>query len=687
MDIPPSSPSAFRGNGLAWLAIVLLAGWFGGMGWGIDAALRKFERHTTATPPHVDSGESWRHARLFIDPDAYLWLSYARDLRQSGHFRLRRTNADNAPCGREMHWSHLPIWSLMTLSAAFEKAGAAPPIALELAGRCLMPLTGFLSFSALILFLRRRIGPGAAALCALAPAALLLWDFHPLRPDHHAFQIMAAFFCGLALLFSGFGWTPSNRADGGARRLFFLSGILGGIGLWLGATIFYFSLAALALAAAVVLLVSPGASESAGQSMRPERWRHWSWAGAGTALLFYAVEYAPGPFPLRLEVNHPLYALSWLGIGEGLYLLARWKHVDRRLSAPRLSHAGLALLAAATLPALVLFGPESSYLPRTLLMARLHARHIHEFLTAQAFAAQNNENFYFLLLRFIGPGLACAGIWLYLQPKLRLAFSARLMARFALPVFVLFTTLLLWQIRWRSFAAMSSLLLAIAAICALRSSGEQLARRTALLVATLLGLQWLIGLGIGLHPLLLMGRVSKIDPLYFKALQLRNLMVNLKQSFPATPLRLLAPSEMAPVAYYFGVGDGIGSLYWENLYGMETSAECYADPLPGNRAQEIVAERQITHVVMNEGAQDALMFYYLHTGRDDQSGASQTVGGALTGVGMEIPPWLRFDEKLNATVNPGLYTFVPAIGQWAPTRLATRIYTVVSPPMSAQAPQ
>ncbi len=677
MPPPLSPPLAFRSHCLAWLPIVFLACWFGGMAWGIDAALRKFERHTTATPPHVDPGESWRHARLFIDPDAYLWLSYARDLRQSGHWRLRRTGADNAPYGREMHWSHLPIWSLMGLSAAIEKIGVPPPIALELAGRGLLPLTGFLTFSALFLVLRRRTGLLAAALCALAPAALLLWDFHPLRPDHHAFQIMAAFFCGLALLFSGFGWGPSNRTDDAAPRLFLLSGVLGGIGLWLGATIFYFSLAALALAAAIVLRSSPNASESAGLSMRPESWRHWSWAGAGTALLLYAVEYAPGPFPLRLEVNHPLYALSWLGIGESLYLWARWKHVDPRLSVPRGVHAGLALLAAAALPALVLFGPESSYLPRTLLMARLHARHINEFLTVQSFAVQNNENVYFLLLRFIGPGLACAGLWLYLQPKLRLAFPARLMGRFGLPVFALFTALLLWQIRWRSFAAMSSLLLAIATICALRSDAGQLARCTARGVAALLGLQWLIGLGIGLYPLTLMWNVTKIDPLYFKALQLRNMMVKWNDAFPTTPLRILAPAEMAPIAYYFGVGNGIGSLYWENLDGMEAAAECYADPLPGNRAQEIVEERQLTHVVMNEGAQDALMFYDLHTGSSDQAGASRTVGGALTGIGTELPPWLRFDETLNATVNPGLYTFVPAIAQWVPTRLATRIYTVV----------
>jgi hypothetical protein len=679
MENPRSSFSSFRDHCFAWLPIVLLAGWFGGMTWSIDAALRKFERHTTASPPQVDPGDSWRQARLFIDPDAYYWLSYSRDLRNSGHWRLRHTNADNAPYGREMHWSHLPIWSLMAISATLEKVGVAPPIALELSGRLLMPLTGFLAFSALVLFLRRRIGPGAAAVCALAPAALLFWDFHPLRPDHHAFQIMAAFFCSLALLFSGFGWTSLTRPNGDANRLFLLSGVSGGIGLWLGATIFYFSLAAIAIAAAFLLIFAPDASESTGLRLRPECWRHWSWAGAATALGLYALEYAPGPFRMRLEVNHPLYAISWLGIGECLYLWARWKHIDPHLSALRMIHAGLAVVAAVALPVLVLFGPESCYLPRTLLMWRLHARHIHEFLTVHAYAVQNNENAYFLLLRFLGPGIACIGCWLYLQSKLRLAFSSLLMLFFSIPIFVLFTALLLWQIRWRSFASMASLLLVIATIRALQSATEPVARRSARLVSALLGIQWLIGLGIGLYPLVLMGKVAKIDPLYFKALQLRNLMINLKESAASRPLRLLAPAEMAPAATYFGVGDGIDSLYWENLEGLEAAAECYADPLPGKRALEIVAGRHVTHVLMNEGVQDALMFYDLHTGFDDQLGASQTVGGALTGVGTEIPRWLHFDENLNKTVNPMLYTFVPTLQQWVPTHLATRIYTVTPP--------
>ena len=58
----------------------------------------------------------------------------------------------------------------------------------------------------------------------------------------------------LGLVFGGTGWirkdSPAANGTGlpplrVARRWFFASGVLGGIGLWLGATTFLFSLAAL----------------------------------------------------------------------------------------------------------------------------------------------------------------------------------------------------------------------------------------------------------------------------------------------------------------------------------------------------------------------------------------------------------------------------------------------------------
>ena len=226
---------------------------------------------------------------------------------------------------------------------------------------------------------------------------------------------------------------------------------------------------------------------------------------------------------------------------------------------------------------------------------------------------------------------------------------------------------------------MAGLLLVIAALMALQQSSTPLARRGMHGLFLLLGVQWLIGLVVHLHPLWLTAKVAKIDPQYLKAIQLRNWTINLKEAVNTAPIRLLAPAEMGPAIYYFGAGDAIGTLYWENVDGLSAAAECFADPPSGTRARNIIAERGITHVAMYEGAQDALMFYHLHTGRDDHVGASRTVGGALTGIGTQIPAWLQYDESFNRAINPPLYTFVPKLGQWAVTQLPVRLYTVSLP--------
>ena len=56
-------PSVSASKWMMALPLLLLGLWFGGMGWGIDAALRRFERHTTATPAHVRLYDSLRQAR------------------------------------------------------------------------------------------------------------------------------------------------------------------------------------------------------------------------------------------------------------------------------------------------------------------------------------------------------------------------------------------------------------------------------------------------------------------------------------------------------------------------------------------------------------------------------------------------------------------------------------------------
>lgn len=652
--------------------ILLLALWFGGVSVALDHAVRRFEDHTTSAPPAFDPSEPWRHARFFTDPDSYAWLSYARDLRASPHFRVRFTHRDNAPHGRPVHWSQPPVWSLCAISAVLEKAGLPPPLALELSGRALLPLVGFFVFSALWLYLRRRFSPAAAAFFAFAPAVVLFWDFHPFRPDHQAYQLAAAFFFVLPLLFSGFGFAPPGRRP--SRLPFLLSGISAGFALWFGATVFFFTLAAATLASALALLPE----NSGGAPPDSAAWRVWGLSGAVASILFWLLEYAPNHFSMRLEANHPLYALSFLGIGECLYLLCRFRHDPATCLSPAfLAHAAMALAAAAALPLLLLFGPVAWYIPRSTFMLRLHARHINEFLPLATFSSETGHSFFVFFLLAVGPGLFGILLLLFRPSAFLSSPAARRRVTFALPFFFLFALCYVWQNRWKSQAIWASLLVLVALWSAAAPT-----RRPRLLAALILlpaVLQFAIFFHQTLYGLVATWRAEKIDPMFYGALKQRNFVLNWKKALGGTPVRALAPTGLAPLIHYFGLGDAIASLYWENLEGDLAATAAFADPAPDAPVgRRLAVDRRITHVLMLEGSQDALMFYNLQTGLLDQSGAARTLGGLLAGAfpGATLPSWLGVDPDLNIAGNPHCFTFIPSIGKWYEDSWPVRIYTV-----------
>ncbi len=669
--------------------VVLLGIWFGGLAWSTDAGIRTFEARTVSDYTRPADPQPWRAVRFFAEPDSYCWLTYARDLRASNRWRLRFTRADNAPAGREMHWSHLPLWSLAGLSAAWETGGAPPPLALELAGRSLMPLFGWLFFSAFFLLLGPRLGWRLATLVTAVMVTALHWNYHTLRPDHHGFQLAASIGMWLGLLLGGMGGIrsgtpPRRRRPPGrrnrARRWMIFSGLCGGIGLWLGATVFWFSLAASAAGAAAALLLLPPPAPREGWEIRPGLWRWWGAAGALSALAFYTLEYAPRHMGMRLEVNHPLHALGWLGIAEGLYALAFWR-TQGRLSMRQAVPAALGLAAAALVPLLVVFGPVDWFWPRTPIMLRLHARHIIEFRTLFATAGTRWPRQFLMTFGVIVPALIWTAV---LLARRRLTPATRIVLLPMAVVTTLFLLLYAWQIRWESFALSAGLLLTGFLLAGRRDPGGTsppgpLSRRLPVLLLLLLAGQAAYGTFRIAAPLRQLHRVEKMDALWLKALLQRNLLLRFKARFPESPCRIALPAEMSPAVTYFGVGDTLGSLYWENPDGLTALAAFFGDPLPGPHARRIARERGITHVLMPQGVDDALLFYHLATGRADQSGASRTVGGATARAGTRIPSWLRPLPDLDAATSPVGYVQVPAIGQWVPLPLPVSHFQVIAP--------
>ena len=670
--------------------ILLLALWFGGMTIALDRAVALLSERTTPDPPNLEAPAPWRAYRLFADPDSYAWLSYARDLRESPHFRVRFTHMDNAPFGRAVHWAQLPIWSLCAIAAVLETAGIPPPASLELAGRILLPFLGFLFFSAFWLFLRRRGPPLLAALVVLSAAVALFADFHPLRPDHHGFHLAAAAAFVLPLLFSSFGFAPPSRRT---RLPFILSGFFGGIALWLGATVFFFTLAAAALAAALAILpktapahrVSPRSSP-AELSCDPVVWRLWALSGALTSLFFYLLEYAPGHFSMRLEANHPLYSLSFLGIGECLFLLMRWRQCNQRLSPSLLLHAFLAFAAAGLLPSLVLFGPVAWYIPRSPLMLRLHARHIQELVPLHLLCSRYSRPFLRPLRLPLLPALAAL-------PFLRRPFSRRVL--FAFPFFLLFLALFLWQNRWDTFAALASffLLLALPEPAPHSASAlPPLARLAQFLPHALLLLQLFFFLSLNAFPLPSFLEGLHTNTLWLNALLYSALATQFRPALAApgvTPTPnasspvLLAPTEYAPYFWYYARIPCVASLYWENLSGNTAAAAAFADPSPGaTNALAIVSDRRVSHLLMLEGPAHALLFDDLHSGVFSQPHAAATLAGTLAGADSDnpLPPWLAVDTDLNRHANPALYSFIPPHNLFTPVAFPIRIYSLMPPP-------
>ncbi len=600
--------------------------------------------------------------------------------------------ADNAPCGREVHWAQLPIWMLAGLSWGLERVGGMPPpVALELAGRILMPLLGFLFQALVFLFLARRGRLSFAILVAVPMAVCTQYSFHTMRPDHHGFQMVFIVFALLCLLRGGMGWCgarspefpdnglPSPRS---ARRHFVLAGISSGLGLWMGATVFAFALFALAAGVALSLLLARTQDgEQARAVLCPDLFRWWGVSGALTSLFFYLVEYAPSHFAMRLEVNHPLYALAFLGTAECLRAIARWKQDPASLGWKDGLPAIVGFGMAVALPAVLLLGPVEWFLPRTTIMLRLHARFIMEF-----HPLWETGTFW----SFLGdsPILPVGGLAGFLSVALlglkRVPFACQAALRLLIFMSLMFFLLSCWQVRWVQDLHFFLILLVAFAWMAFREDlRREPGRRVWFWGCLLVGLLALVSpiqaATSNLRSIVRLFRVENMDATWFKMMLQRNFLLQLKAATPeGRSLRAMLPMEMAPGAYYFGVGTGVGSLYWENVEGMTAIAEFFGDPLPGSRTYEIARERGITHVVVNraQGEGDAYAFYNLLTGKSDYPGVADTVGYALALDESLESDWLRLDAPLTAIASRSYYVHLSGNGRWAPFQLPLRVYTL-----------
>ena len=694
---PPAPPRTFRPLPVAALGFLLIAAHLVFFTGHTDRAAQAFNRSTVP----ADTIAGVPEPRFFLDYDSYAWLALTRDMLNSGQWRTRYTFMDNAPYGRDMEWSHLLLWTLRGLATGIMAATGWPVArAVELAGVWAMPLFQVLFLSLAFVAVSRKMGLFSAATLVFACLTLecIAISFFPLKPDHHGFQfffVLAAFVC---LQFGGLGWVrpapvpaapppaafdfPPVPGLPEARRWFVASGIFGGLALWVGATVWLISLAILALAMvpALPLFHLPQKNES----YAPTLWRFWAAAGCFTGLVCYLLEYAPRHFAMRLEVNHPLYWISWLGVALGLEQLARLRR-PLSLNLPGMVRLLVPGLLALALPLAFLLGPNAWHHMRDPYLKRLVARYITEFLPS---VLVRDGDLYTFVATFRGYVLVLpwVGGLLFLR-RIRTPHRHRLFSS-ALLLSGLFLGIALFQQRWSYWLAASAVWLTLLLLAWLFAPGEH---------ARAPGARWLGG--VLLAWMLLDGLHSD-----FSRLRLENGIANaaaIPQSWIEANLkkrnalrwglaagtnqwRFVGVAPEAPLLYYYSGIPSVASYYWENAAGWQAEATLLADASPGARqAGAIARERGLTHIVTVNRSSYPALYYFIASGIDNPAYAAYHVlDGWLTyPTPSNRPAWTRLDEPLSR-IGQAEYVFKTPSG-YAKEMLRYQVYAIHLEPDSA----
>ena len=267
-------------------------------------------------PPHAVPLPSGAREEYLVLPnssvDARWWVVHTKKMLRDGSWRVRGTMLDNAPDGREVHWSSFLMWVLGVL-AWLRSWGTGGPAEWFVADAAVAagPLLLVFLLGGLGILAQRALGwrPAIFYLLTLLTTQGVVRTFELGEADHHGIVLAFASACALCLVAGGAGF--ARRQDEAASHWFMASGVAGSAALWVSASTALPILAGLGAGGFLTGWVFARIKEPS--PIRPDLWFVWGVAGCLGSLGFYLLEYFPRDMSWRLEVNHPLYAFAWLG--------------------------------------------------------------------------------------------------------------------------------------------------------------------------------------------------------------------------------------------------------------------------------------------------------------------------------------------------------------------------------------
>ncbi len=547
-----------------------------------------------------------------VGADGYQWLMHAQKLVKEGGWRIRHTDNDNAPQGREIHWSQSFIWWLMITGKVHSLATGLPlPASME----AVTPFANTLFLIPILLILPmlayRFFGTMAGVSVGLGFFGIyLLYELFILGyPDHHGLAALSAMCCSLFVLFGGAGWvsresesssTP-NRAFttlATSRRWFIASGIAGAVGLWISAATIVPVFVGIGLGSlAGWLLLGRANTSNASAHWAPELWRVWGITGALGSLFFYILEYFPNHLGMRLEVNHPLYAIAWFCAGDILARLGTWRVTGAKPWASSQGRLFLSLLGICLLPLLIKLAPERFFHVSDPFLWALHKDYIHEFRNVIGRINDLDLRGSLIILNVI-PLLTFVILRLLFAKSLSTPWKNLLLVGIG-PALTL-TLLGALQVRWLGIAD-ALWLVALAATWGAIASLRHLHKFRIwekLVMAALMLLVFLPHpVTTGLFLVEVSGKKPNIGAGSAFMVLVRDTAQTLRRMNGDRPMRVLSGPTTSTWLSFYGGMQTVGTLYWENIEGLKASASIYAAKTE-DEALEKLKSRGITHVVI-----------------------------------------------------------------------------------------
>lgn len=623
---------------LIWLCGWLLAAGF--VTWHAVSVERYLDRVTATRLSAADT--PLQRVPQAIAPDGQTWVRHALALAESGSWRLRSTDIDNAPEGRAVYWnSGWALW--LEACGRIRMAVTGEPLAraIETASAWAnLPLFLIVMTLASAWVWRRWGGAaGAFMVVALAGHRGFYEGFYPAYCDHHGLINAAVLGVVLGVMMAGGGgWGRETgegvsllpKSEAGVLRAVTVSAVCGALGLWISAASLVVTIALTGVAVLVVALAGPRV-KGGGFVWVPAAWCRWGRVGGGLSLGFYLLENFPDRLGLRLEANHPLYSLAWWGAGEAMAAVLTWRMEGRstRWLVSRLIGWGMLVGAA---PVVVWIRGAAVFGPLDPFLARIH-QSIHEFEPLWTAVARAGWRPYADQL-FIAAGLGVLAVVVWLR-KPNTGDRGVVMT---VGIVALGSVLLaVCQTRWLLTASAPQIVLGLVVLVLLADRWSE--RRHIVVFGVVAAVWFMPGPWTLAHERLKVERLRDVQLGETEQLLYRDIAGALRQAGAGERSVVLTDPNASVGVGYYGRFRTLGTLYWENRDGLLAAAQML-DASDDAEAAARVHLRGVTHVALVSSHDFLPEYHYALGGVRDAEGVRGMFGHRVL-YQHRIPVWLR----------------------------------------------